>query len=74
MDVTIGIAKSGREVKLDVEQSPEAIEAVVAEGLAGTHLTLVDDRGRRVMVRSSEIAYVEIGPADSRPVGFSAGA
>jgi len=37
-------------------------------------LTLVDDRGRRVVVPVDRIAYVEIAQADQRRVGFIAGA
>jgi hypothetical protein len=36
-------------------------------------LTLVDDKGRRYLVPTSRVAYIEIGPADSRRVGFSVG-
>ncbi len=32
---------------------------------------LVDEKGRRVIVPSAKIAYVEIAPADVRKVGFS---
>ena len=36
----------------------------------GTLLSLTDSRGRTVLVPSAKIAYVEIGPAASRKVGF----
>jgi hypothetical protein len=36
-------------------------------------LTLIDDKGRRYMVPTSRVAYIEIGPGDSRRVGFSVG-
>jgi hypothetical protein len=51
------------------------VEALVTEALQNTQglLTLVDDKGRRYMVPASRVAYVEIGPADSRRVGFSVG-
>jgi hypothetical protein len=35
-------------------------------------LTLVDDKGRRYVVPSARVAYVEIGSADARKVGFVA--
>ena len=37
-------------------------------------LTLVDERGRRVVVPVDRIAYVEIAQPDQRRVGFIAGA
>lgn len=73
MDVKIGIADTGRELTVSSASSQEEIEAQVAESLRtpdGT-LTLVDDKGRRVIVPSAKIAYVEIAPADSRRVGFA---
>ena len=36
-------------------------------------LGLTDDKGRRFVVNSTKIAYVEIGVADSRRVGFGIG-
>lgn len=71
MDVKIGIADNGREVTVAMESSPEEIEQKVGAALQGENaLTLVDDKGRRVIVPTAKIAYVEIGPADSRRVGF----
>lgn len=72
MDVKIGIADSGREVTVSMAGSPDDIEKQVTAALADAQvLTLVDDKGRRVLVPSAKIAYVEIGPADGRRVGFS---
>lgn len=74
MDVKIGVTDSPRELVVTSSDNPDEIEAQIAESLknpAGT-LTLVDDKGRRVIVPSSRIAYVEIAPADVRRVGFAA--
>ena len=70
MEITIGIADSSRQLTLSTEESPESIEKQVAEALAGESLRLTDDKGRRVIVPTAKIAYIEIGPADSRRVGF----
>lgn len=70
MDITIGIVDNGRQLTLSVEATPEAVEKQVAEALSGSVLSLTDDKGRRVIVPSNRIAFVEIGPADSRRVGF----
>ncbi len=37
-------------------------------------LSLTDEKGRRYLVQSAKIAYVEIGAADARRVGFGVGA
>lgn len=73
MEVKVGVADTAREIVLNSTQSPDEIEALVAAALkdsAGT-LALVDDKGRRFVVPSARVAYVEIGTADSRRVGFA---
>jgi hypothetical protein len=73
VDITIGIADHGRQLTLSVEQDQESIEKQVTEALAGSMLSLADDKGRKVIVPTAKIAFVEIGPADSRRVGFVSG-
>ena len=73
MDVKIGVTDSNRELVVSSTAQPDEIEAQVAESLGkpqGT-LVLVDDKGRRVIVPSAKIAYVEIAPSDTRRVGFA---
>ncbi|MDQ3906258.1 MAG: DUF3107 domain-containing protein [Actinomycetota bacterium] len=73
MEVKIGVADSPRELTVSTGDSPDRIQAIVTDALRNTQglLTLVDDKGRRFMVPTSRVAYIEIGPADSRRVGFS---
>ncbi|HZA18716.1 MAG TPA: DUF3107 domain-containing protein [Pseudonocardiaceae bacterium] len=73
MEIKIGVADSPRELTVSTADSPDQIEALVTEALRNTQglLTLIDDKGRRYMVPASRVAYVEIGPPDSRRVGFS---
>jgi len=75
VEVKIGVADSPRELTVSTGGSPAQIEALVTDALRSNQglLTLVDDKGRRYMVPTSRVAYVEIGPADSRRVGFSVG-
>lgn len=73
MDIKIGITDSGRELVVTSASQPDEIEALVDEALknpTGT-LVLVDEKGRKVIVPSARISYVEIAPADGRRVGFS---
>jgi hypothetical protein len=73
VEVKIGVQFAPRELSLDSSQTPAEVEAAVAEAIAsGGTLTLVDDRGRRVIIPVEKLAYVEIAEAASRPVGFSA--
>jgi hypothetical protein len=73
VEVKVGVADTARELVLNSDQTPDEIESLVASALkdsAGT-LSLVDDKGRRFVVPSARVAYVEIGTADSRRVGFA---
>ncbi|MCP2259600.1 Protein of unknown function (DUF3107) [Streptoalloteichus tenebrarius] len=75
MEVKIGVADSPRELVVSSGQSPDEVEALVNDALRETNglLVLVDDKGRRYMVPSSKVAYIEIAPADRRPIGFAVG-
>lgn len=73
MEVKIGVQHAGRELVLESAQSPAEVEKIVTESLAaGGLLTLVDEKGRRVIVPSDRLAYVEIAESESRRVGFGA--
>lgn len=75
MEVKIGVADSARELVVSSSESPEQVQTQVTEALnnATGLLSLVDDKGRRYMIPAARVAYVEIGPEDSRRVGFAVG-
>jgi hypothetical protein len=72
VDVKIGVADSPRELTVSSALTPDEIEKLVSEALRHDQglLTLVDEKGRRVVVPVARIAYVDIAPADTRRVGF----
>jgi Protein of unknown function (DUF3107) len=74
VEVKIGVQHAGRELVLESAQSPTEVEKIVSEALAHAEgvLTLVDERGRRVIVPVEHLAYVEIAESESRRVGFGA--
>ncbi len=74
MEVKIGVQHANRELVLESEQTPEEVQAAVAEALTGKSglLTLVDEKGRRLIVPAEKLAYVEIGESEIRKVGFGA--
>lgn len=76
MEVKIGVTDSPRELVFNSAQSPAEVEKAVSEALTGEPgvLALTDSKGRRFLVLSTRIAYVEIGAADVRRVGFGVGA
>jgi hypothetical protein len=73
VEVKIGVQYAPRELVLDSAQTPAEVEATVSDaiGKGVGILTLVDEKGRRVIVPVDKIAYVEIAEAQTRPVGFS---
>ncbi|HYO03064.1 MAG TPA: DUF3107 domain-containing protein [Mycobacterium sp.] len=76
MEVKIGVTDSPRELVLHSAQTPSDVEELVTAALAQDSgvLALTDEKGRRYLVQNTRIAYVEIGAADSRRVGFGIGA
>ena len=74
MEVRIGVKGAPRELSFESAQSADEIQHAVEEALKSNAatVTLVDEKGRRVMVASDKLAYVEIAEADSRRVGFGA--
>jgi hypothetical protein len=76
VEVKIGVTDSPRELSFNSAQTPSEVEKLVTDAL-GTQsgvLSLTDEKGRRFLVQTSRIAYVEIGAADVRRVGFGVGA
>ena len=76
MEVKIGVTDSPRELIINSAQTPAEVEKLVTDALeAGSGvLALTDEKGRRYLVQAARIAYVEIGAADARRVGFGVGA
>ncbi|WP_019202652.1 DUF3107 domain-containing protein [Tsukamurella sp. 1534] len=75
MEIKIGIADSNRELVVQSNDSAENVRKAVTEALAGRSeiLELNDEKGKQYLVPFTRLAYVEIGTADSRTVGFAAG-
>ena len=76
MEVKIGITDSPRELIFNSAQTPSEVEKMITEALGKDSgmLALTDEKGRRFLVQTTRVAYVEIGAADSRRVGFGIGA
>ena len=74
MEVKIGVQFAQRELMLESGQTPDEVAKAVAEALKADLgvLTLVDEKGRRVLVPADKLAYVEIAETESRRVGFGA--
>lgn len=74
MEVKIGIAESARELVVSSDQTADEVQKLVDDALAGEGLLrLTDEKGRRYVIRSAQISYVEITPDEGRKVGFAIG-
>jgi hypothetical protein len=72
VEVRIGVQHATRELVIDSAETTDAILAAVTAAVTGdaSVLTLIDERGRQVLVPSDKLAYVEVGEPESRRVGF----
>ncbi|HET7652744.1 MAG TPA: DUF3107 domain-containing protein [Acidimicrobiales bacterium] len=76
MDVRIGVTQHPRELDLELADDTDRDELTrsIEEALSDDDkvLWLTDRKGRRVGIPSAKVAYVEIGAAEERRVGFGA--
>jgi hypothetical protein len=74
VEVKIGISDSTRELTVRVDESADAVHKSVETALSGSEslLHLTDEKGARLLVPVTKIAYVEVGASESRRVGFGA--
>ncbi|MFF5445149.1 DUF3107 domain-containing protein [Streptomyces sp. NPDC012888] len=74
MEVKIGVQHAPRELVLETELSAEELEKAVSDALTGKTqlLSLTDTKGRKVLVPTDRLSYVDIGEPSIRKVGFGA--
>jgi hypothetical protein len=72
MEVKIGVQNVNRELVLDTDESSEDIEATIANALTNDSkvVSLTDTKGRKVIVPTDKLAYVELGSPTIGQVGF----
>lgn len=70
MEIRIGVQNVTREIVVETDKSSDDVSALVTKALSGGVLDLVDVQGRRVIVPSTALAYVQIGQEVKRRVGF----
>jgi hypothetical protein len=71
VDIKVGVKQVSREIVLESNQTAAEIEEAVTTALADDSvLVLVDAHGRKVLVPSASIGYVDIGEETARRVGF----
>lgn len=70
MEVRIGVQNVSREISLETDMTADKVAKALSDAMAGDALDLTDTKGRRILVPSSAIGYVEIGEEEKRRVGF----
>lgn len=72
VEIRIGITNTGRELSFESSVPAEEVKQTIATALEkGTmHIELTDTKGTSYLVPIANLAYVEIGSEDKRPVGF----
>ena len=71
MEVKIGIQSVVRELVLETESAFEEVERSLTAAITdGGVFVVTDEKGGKVMVPADKIAYVEIGGAEPRRIGF----
>jgi hypothetical protein len=75
MEIRIGITQALREITVEIgdEKARGAFKASVEAALSGKAavVSVVDDKGREVLLPAAKIAYVEFGAPDgTRKLGF----
>lgn len=73
VEVKIGMQMAPRELVVETPNSAQEIEQALAAALeAGGLFVLADDKGGTVLVPADKIAFVELGRAEPRRIGFGA--
>ena len=71
MEVKIGVQYAARELVLESAQTPDEVTKLVADAIKAEGVVqLQDEKGRRILVPASKLAYVEIAENEQRRVGF----
>ena len=72
MEVKIGVQQSPRELTIEVDETADQVEQAVRAALGEDSglLALTDTKGRKVLVPTAKLAYVELGSPAVGQVGF----
>lgn len=72
MEVRIGVQNSSREIVFETVATADEITKEIESAVKNkTLLSLVDEKGRKILVPGESLAFVEIGASEQRRVGFA---
>ena len=72
MDIKFGFADTARELVISAAGDQAELTQKINSALAdNSTLELEDDKGRKYLVRTDRVVYVEVGIAEKHAVGFA---
>ncbi|CAB4575002.1 unannotated protein [freshwater metagenome] len=72
MEVRIGVQNSSREIVFETTATADEITKEIESAVKNKSLlSLVDEKGRKILVPGESLAFVEIGASEQRRVGFA---
>lgn len=72
MDIKFGFADTSRELVVSSTSEQADLTQKINSALAeNSTLELEDDKGRKYLVRTDRVVYVEVGVAKKQSVGFA---
>jgi hypothetical protein len=75
VEIKVGILHVNRELVVETTQSAAEVEAAFAAAQTSKDglLSLTEERGRKVLIAASSVAYLDLGQENARHVGFGTG-
>ncbi len=71
MEIKVGILNVNREVIVESTATAAEVEKDFAKAVKeGGLFSLTDERGRKVLIAASSVAYLDLGQENARHVGF----
>lgn len=72
MEVRIGVQNTAREIVFETNATVEEITKEIESAVKNKSLlSLVDDKGKKILVPGESLAFIEIGGSEQRRVGFA---
>lgn len=73
MDIKIGLAESPRELVVSSKSEQDDVVGQITHAIESNQptVTLEDSKGRKFVIRTDRISYVEVGQSASHTVGFA---
>ena len=72
MDIKFGFADTAREIVIRVAGEQDGYLQQINEALANnSNVEIEDEKGKKFIVRTDRVVYVEVGSTSQRQVGFA---